>query len=184
MKSVAPSAAFNASQGLLRAIKSPFQKKSTAEEDEEEEEEFNAKCLESHGVPAIVLSAICGQQQKYLFAEDMSGGNDETRLVLRVTKNAHWGPAEDLREYVKALSERWKGKEGREKLKVCIVFPEEDALVGEKGMRYFEDCWKDGDGEGRAIEVEVRRMEETDHDSVIADEFSGAMREMIERLKS
>jgi hypothetical protein len=53
-----------------------------------------------------------------------------------------WGACENYEESVRTLAEAWEKRvaEGGKALRVDIVLPEDDAMVGDKGMKYFEDC--------------------------------------------
>jgi hypothetical protein len=75
-----------------------------------------------------------------------------------------------------------KVRSGSAKLKVKIVFAEEDVMTGVKGRKYFEDCWmqeKCGDG----IEVECGEVKGTDHDSVL-DLSKGILGEIFATLST
>ena len=62
------------------------------------------------------------------------------------------------------------------------MLPEEDAMVGKKGMQYFEDCWE-SEAAGPGIAVNCVRVKGTNHDStthpaneVVAKMFERARR--------
>lgn len=154
-----------ASSGAITSFSSIFSSNVAREESKEEEER---KCLAGFGVKTDVKTEIDKLIFKYIFAENAKGGNDEARLCLKSVEGCSWDACEDYQVLVEKLKlfweERVSGNEGRGKLRVKIVFAEEDAMIGEKGRRYFEECWaKEKCGEG--IEVELVEQKDGDHES-------------------
>jgi hypothetical protein len=96
-------------------------------------------------------------------------------LCLKSTDGCGWFACEDYPEFVKDLRESWEKRvdENGRKLRVRIVLPEEDALIGEKGKEYFKECWAQ-EKCGRGIEVECADIKGTDHDNVTSPE-NGAL---------
>lgn len=56
------------------------------------------------------------------------------------------------------------------KLRVRIVLPERDLMIGEKGKYYFIGC-RAKEKRGRGIEVEIDEMEGMDHESVVSPTY-------------
>lgn len=62
-----------------------------------------------------------------------------------------------------------------------VVFAEEDAMIGKKGRKYFQDCWTQ-ENCGRGIEIRYVEGEGTDHDSVV-EPSKGAVGELFSVAK-
>jgi hypothetical protein len=156
------SPAFGASSGAIAGFTRMFGLGKKIDEKEEER-----KCREHFGMELSVKKEVERLVFKYAFEENTKGANDEARLCLKSTEGTGWDAAESYPDLVANLKAVWeKVRNGSAKLKVKIVFAEEDAMIGVKGKKYFEDCWmqeKCGDG----IEVECGEVKGTDHDSVL-----------------
>jgi len=63
-----------------------------------------------------------------------------------------------------------------------VVLPEEDDMVGNKGMKYFETCWGE-DRIGEGMDVKIVKLIGTDHDTT-SSPTEGYLHEMFEELKS
>jgi pimeloyl-ACP methyl ester carboxylesterase len=171
---------FAVSGGAITAASSAFKSKVATQEQKDEEAR---KSLEGYGIPLDVKKEIDKLIFKYGFEENTRGANDEARLCLKSTSGTSWHACDDYEEYVKNLAEVWENRvqDGGRKLKVKIVLPGDDHMVGEKGMRYFENCWK-GESCGNGIVVKVQKIEAADHDST-ADPIKGAIGEMFAEVK-
>jgi hypothetical protein len=148
-------------------------------------EQEDRVCQEGYGMSIAVRDEVQRLTRKYIFAENMKGANDEARLCLKSTEGCGWDACEDYAEFVKNLKEEWEkwvdGDEGRGKLRVKIVFAEEDSMIGKKGKEYFKDCWTQ-ENCGRGIEGEFLETKWTDHDSV-TDPEEGYMRSVFSATK-
>ena len=152
-----------------------------ARKDKQEEEE--RRSLQGFGIPLEVREANTKLILKRIFSENTKGVNDEARLCLKSTKGTNWFACEDYKEYVTELGRKWQGRvvEGASKLRVDIVLPETDILVGQKGMQYFEDCWE-SEKSGPGIEVTCVKVKGADHDSS-THPANAATAKMFERAK-
>ena len=173
--------AFAVSGGSITAVTSAFKKPIVATEEEVEEEE--RRCFDGYGVDLAVKEEIDKLVFKYAFAENSTGANDEARLCLKSIAGTHWDMCENYEEYISKLAKVWdkRVQDGAKPLKVNVVLPEEDAMVGEKGMRYFEACWAQ-EKCGTGIEVRIEKTKETDHDST-ANAQEGYLGRMFQALK-
>jgi hypothetical protein len=149
-----------------------------------DEEEKERRCMEHFGMELRVKKEVERLMFKYAFEENTKGANDEARLCLKSTDGTGWDAAESYPDLVANLKAVWEEKvrSGSAKLKVKIVFAEEDVMTGVKGRKYFEDCWmqeKCGDG----IEVECGEVKGTDHDSVL-DLSKGILGEIFATLST
>jgi hypothetical protein len=167
---------FAASSGALSSMSSFFP--STDKKQEEEER----RCLQGYGISLELRDATFKLSFKRIFEEDTKGVNDEARLCLMST-GANWFACEDYKEYTRALGLVWQERvaEGGKTLKLDIVLPETDVLVGDKGMKYFENCWE-AERSGTGIEVSCVRVQGADHDSTIHP-ANEAIAKMFERAK-
>lgn len=97
-----------------------------------------------------------------MFEGQTVGANGEALVCLRKTegKGADWGVCEDYAACAELLSRQ--ERERTEKITLRAYFAETDALVGDKGQKYFEECW--GGREG--VEFLGKKMLGTDHDTV------------------
>ena len=171
---------FALSGGAFEFVSQPFKNKNNSEKRKEEEAR---KCLAGYGVPLHMKKEVDKALFKYAFAENTAGANDETRLCLKSVKGISWGACEDYEKCVKALADVWnqRVREGGKHLSVSVNLPEEDAMIGEKGMQYFEDLWKE-ENRGNGMKVEVVRWKGTDHDTA-GEAGNGAIEKMLELVK-
>jgi hypothetical protein len=166
-----------ASSGAFSSLSSVFGSTTATAEEEER------RCLEGFGMSSKLREATFKLLIKRAFGEGAKGVNDEAKLCLKSTTGTHWQACEDYEEYIREMGETWQRKvgDGCEPLKVHIVLPESDILVGNKGMKYFKDCWEN-ERSGSGIEVTCVRVNGADHDSTIHP-ANDAVREMFERAK-
>lgn len=161
------------SSGGLSAFAGVFRGKDGTEKKKNEVEDEERKCEEGYGMSLSVKKELDKMMRKYIFAENTKGANDEARLCLKSTEGCGWDACEDYPEFVKNLKQNWEQKTdeegGKGKLKVKIMFAEEDAMIGKKGMEYFKECWTQ-EKCGRGIEVECMQTEGTDHDTILNPE--------------
>jgi hypothetical protein len=173
------SPAFGASSGAIASSSRVFGWGKKIDEEEEE-----SKCKEHFGVELSVKKEVERLGFKYACEENIKGLNDEARLCLKSTEGTGWDAAESYPDLVVNLKAVWEEKvrNGGAKLKVKIVFAEEDVMIGVKGRKYFEDCWmqeKCGDGIG----VECREIKGTDHESVL-EPSKGVLGELFATLST
>lgn len=171
---------FTASGSSFTLVTSAFKDEvATAQQREQEAR----KCLDGYGIPVDVKAELDKMVFKYAFAENTMGVNDEARLCLKSVAGTTWGACEDYPECVRALAETWERRfeEGGSKLRVDIFLPEEDLMVGKKGMKYFEECWGE-ERIGKGIQVETVRWEGTDHETSMSS-ANGAVRRMLSVLQ-
>lgn len=138
------------------------------------------------GLPFEVVEEIKRLFFKFQVAENTKGGNDEARLCLKLGAGTEWGACEDYAVYVSDLGKVWeervKREGGRAKLGVWIVFPEEDIMIGRKGMKVFEGFWTE-ERCGAGVDVHVETVLGADHDSTVMV-TEGVMGKMYERVKA
>jgi hypothetical protein len=178
ISSVAPTIAF--SGGISAAVVAPFKDKVKTQMQKEEEKR---KCLDGYGITLELKEVVDATFFKFAFAENTTGLNDEARLCLKSVGGISWDACDNYEEYVRTLAEFWDKRieDGSKPLRVDIFLPEEDVMVGEKGMKYFEECWKE-ESRGNGIKVECVRWKGTDHDSTTSPP-GGAIGSMFSVVK-
>lgn len=100
-------------------------------------------------------------------AENTAGLNDEMRVCLK--KGSTWDDCDDLDGFVKKLAVREEQGTTQARLRVKLLFAEQDSLIGERGREYLQQCWERNcrTEEGQqTIDVSARIVEGTDHDSL------------------
>ena len=172
--------AFGASDGAVMAIKSAFKSKAVTLEQKGEEAR---QLLAGFGISVDVKKEVDKLIFKYGFEENTDGVNDEARMCLKSTSGTSWHTCEDYPECVRNLAQAWENRvqDGGSKLKVKIILPGSDHMVGDKGMRYFENCWKK-EKCGKGVVVEVQKLEAADHDTT-TDPTKGAIGAMFREAK-
>lgn len=128
-----------------------------------------------YGLAVGVQRELQGLTLRSMVGEDMVGADSEALCCLRKGPAGLWGDCEDYAVFVRELlvgleRSRREGGGGGEMLRVCAYFAESDAMIGKRGQRYMEDCWKGGSegGEfGDVLRFTTETVRETDHDSVV-----------------
>jgi hypothetical protein len=176
--------AFAGSSGVLSSSLGLFSGSKKKAEDGRKKEEEDRKFLDCYGFSRETKEELDKNYIKYSGAESLKGGNDEARLCLKSVEGSSWDACEDYVGLVAKLKEFWEKRvqEGGQKLRVKIVFGEEDIMIGNKGKKYWEDCWtQEKCGEG--IEVSCGELKGSDHESVI-DATKGVMSDMCAAVKA
>ncbi|EME48563.1 hypothetical protein DOTSEDRAFT_67570 [Dothistroma septosporum NZE10] len=135
---------------------------------------------EKYGTSEAVENQIDNLQAKYVFAEGMTGANDEALLCAK--KGPNWGVCEDYMECVKQVASRERERHSGARLRVRLHFAASDVLIGEGGKEYFRRCWAQGDV-ADVVDVQHLVWPETNHDSVSLDFQKGAIRSIFEQIK-
>lgn len=135
-----------------------------------------------YGLPVPLQKELQTLTQKAMFGENMAGADSEALLCLRKGPAGLWGECEDYPRFVRKLAELERGRRratggaagdngSGEKLRINAYFAESDAMIGSRGQRYFEDCWKGSSGVGDefqdALIFRTVTISETDHDSIV-----------------
>ncbi|KAJ3482550.1 hypothetical protein NLG97_g7539 [Lecanicillium saksenae] len=125
-----------------------------------------ARWENEYGVSSEFLNNIGEACFRAGMAENSEGLNDETRLCLK--KGCTWDACDDYDELVKTLTAREVAAASPARLRVKILFAQQDAMIGERGARYMKDCWERNCGPetGRVIDLCTKTVDGTDHDSL------------------
>ncbi|OBT67401.1 hypothetical protein VE03_03072 [Pseudogymnoascus sp. 23342-1-I1] len=107
----------------------------------------DARAMEAFGMTRARRNEVARFWLKLMFTEETSGANAEALLC------AQKGPPTEER------------LGGVAKLRIQAVFVEDDAMIGEGGRKFFEDCWK-GRRCGDGIEFTSSVAGGTTHDSI------------------
>ncbi|KAL2821407.1 Alpha/Beta hydrolase protein [Aspergillus cavernicola] len=100
-----------------------------------------------------------------MFAENTVGANSEALQCLRKGDGADWGVYSDYGSCVRALGGSGQAGLAGGGVISRTYFAAQDALVGSRGQRYFEEGWKAQGVQG--VEFFSRVIDGTDHDTVI-----------------
>lgn len=115
-----------------------------------------------YGVPKNESEELSRLAIQFMFTEDTVGANSEALQCLRKGEGGEWGICGDYAACIKELA-GLEGQRNGERATVRTYFSETDALVGSRGQKYFEECWKaSGDG----ADFECKMIKGTDHDTV------------------
>jgi hypothetical protein len=142
----------------------------------------------AYGTTKAVETEVDKLIAEYLFnQESMKGGNEEALLLLKKDPSISWGACEDYVAYTKTLNRREKERQTaggeRAKLKVRLYFAESDVMIGKKGQKFFEECWR-SNGDSDMIDLESSEMPGTNHDSVLVDFEKGALERIFKEIKA
>ncbi|RDW94175.1 alpha/beta fold hydrolase [Aspergillus mulundensis] len=116
-----------------------------------------------YGVPKEESAELSRLVVDALFKGETVGANDEALVCLKKGEaGSNWGACSDYRTCVRELGAREHAAGGE--LVVRVYFAEKDAMVGYKGQKYFEECWR---AEGlQGIDFRSVVVKGTDHDTV------------------
>lgn len=130
-----------------------------------------------YGVSTEFLDTIGDAALGAMYKENTVGANSEARLCLKKAGNGTWGECEDFQDFVRMLVAQERSREQEAKLRVKMLFAEDDALIGREGQRYMEACW-DRDGEfADVLEFTSATVDDSDHDSLMM--MAAVMEEVI-----
>lgn len=171
---------FAVSGSSFTLVTSAFKNKVATQTQREEE---SRKCLDGYGITLELKEKLDRTVFKYAFAENTTGANDEARLCLKSVSGSSWEACDNYEECVKTLADVWDVRvaDGGTPLRVDIFLPEEDIMVGEKGMKYFQECWKE-ESRGKGVKVECVTWKGTDHDTTTSP-ANGAIGRMLSVVK-
>lgn len=132
------------------------------------------KLHDDFGISRDVQIELAKLTTMSMFSEATVGANSEAMLCLKKGESGRWGICDDYAEFVNQLVdlERSRGISGNEdeakpKLKVKAYFGETDAMIGKKGQNYFEECWKEKNGEFyNILDFVSETIDGEDHDSL------------------
>ncbi|EAW09560.1 alpha/beta fold hydrolase [Aspergillus clavatus NRRL 1] len=113
-----------------------------------------------YGVPHEEQAEFARLALSYMFAENTVGGNSEALQCLR-KDGVDWGVCSDYARCAQMLAAR----EQSTGVTVRTYFATKDALVGNKGQKYFEECWQAPGME--AINFVSTTVKDTDHDTLV-----------------
>lgn len=138
--------------------------------------ERNRQRIESdYGLPVTLHKELQTATLKSMLNEKMVGADSEALCCLRKGPPELWGECDDYALFVRKLADLERSRRSKqgsgdgEKLRVSAYFAETDAMIGEKGQRYMEGCWKGGEGDQfqDVLDFATMTVAETDHDSVV-----------------
>lgn len=110
-----------------------------------------------YGTPFLEQKELAQLAIRFMHAENTVGANSEAMQALRKDGGSSWGVCSDYAECAKALA--------TEGYTLRAYFAATDALVGERGQKYFEQCWTAPGTE--AVHFVSRTIEGSDHDTIV-----------------
>lgn len=141
--------------------------------------------VEQYGFDVETAKLIEKLSSKYQFAETNTGANEEVKLCLRKCNDADWGEAADYSSCIRKIADNEEAFASREpnaaKLGIEAFFAESDIMSGERGQKYFEQCWQ-SDEVKQKVDFATSTLPGTDHDSVLIDQKKGAMKIVFEKI--
>lgn len=100
---------------------------------------------------------------KLMFDENTVGANSEALLCLKKGPSDMWGVCENYSTFVTTFASQERSRNEQAKIKIRVYFAEKDSMIGTKGQKYFEDCWR---GTEDTLDFEASTIKSTDHESV------------------
>ncbi|KKY32433.1 hypothetical protein UCDDA912_g07595 [Diaporthe ampelina] len=138
--------------------------------------ERNRQKIESdYGLTVELQKELQTLALKSMLSENVVGADSEALCCLRKGPAGLWGDCDDYALFVRKLAELERSRRADEgggntkTLRISAYFAESDALIGQKGQSYMEDCWKGSGGDGfqDVLNFTTTTVKETDHDSVV-----------------
>ncbi|KAL3471116.1 Alpha/Beta hydrolase protein [Aspergillus californicus] len=127
-----------------------------------------------YGVPHEEHAELVRLAVNYMFTENTVGANDEALQCLRKSEGGDWGVCGDYAACVLRVVKRERERErvatedgsSSGRMRVRVYFSAKDALVGGRGQKYFESCWR-ASGVEEGVDFGCKVVEGTDHDTVM-----------------
>lgn len=182
------------SSGAYGTVASLFKSDATKGKSERENRELEETYVESFGMGVKDKKEFDRLFRKYVFAEDMSGGNGEAMLCLKKGGSAgSWGVCDNYHTFVPELAAVWRryldfghgnsdaAVESKPKLKIQAYFAEDDIMIGKKGQRYVETSFSSPTCED-VLDFESFTIEGANHET-IGDPTFGPIETMFGDVK-
>lgn len=151
------------SGGLVRKITS---RNSEATEENHLSLDAHDQSIEhDDGVSHPELVKLFRLSLRFMYDENTVGANSEALQCLR-KGDSDWGVCSDYAQCAQMLADREQSREDR--VRIHAYFAATDALVGNRGQKYFETCWQAPGVE--AIDFISTTVDGTDHDTVMQSE--------------
>jgi hypothetical protein len=107
-------------------------------------------------------------------ADGKNSGVSADSLLCIQREGKDWGVYSSLPSSICLLREHSQGV-----FTVKVYFAETDVMIGKGGQRYFEKCWKEGNGH---VRFEAKVVKGTDHDNIPLTE-KGVVGEVFREVK-
>ncbi|KAK8050069.1 hypothetical protein PG994_011799 [Apiospora phragmitis] len=128
------------------------------------------RLVKKYGMPRDLQLELDELIPKAMFSGQTVGGNSEALQCLKKGAGGTWGKCDDYPSFIRDLAELEGSRglgEGRPRIKIRAYFAETDAMIGQRGQLYMEECWTGKDGEFEdCLDFAAESVNQTDHDSV------------------
>jgi hypothetical protein len=116
-----------------------------------------------------------------------SSGISADSLLCMQKEGKDWGVYSSLPSAIASLRNTYASQSfeswATSTLTFRAYFAASDALIGQGGQRYFEQCWKEGNAEAEGkVRFEAKVVEGTDHDSIVLTE-KGVIGDVFREVK-
>ncbi|KAL3434501.1 Alpha/Beta hydrolase protein [Aspergillus tetrazonus] len=118
---------------------------------------------QDYGVPHGEQAELARLAARFMFAENTVGANSEALQCLRKGAGADWGACTDYASFALMISSIEQNAGRRVSLQA--YFAAKDAMVGNRGQKYLEGCWR-AHGVEEGVDFVSTTVDGTDHDTV------------------
>jgi hypothetical protein len=161
------------------------------------------ECQRVYGMSASIWDEVGKLQQKWQGKEDMryvfshgslgimiltnNSGISADSLLCMQKHGKYWGVYASLPSAIASLRNTYAAQSFESSatppLTFKAYFAASDALIGQGGQRYFEQCWREGNAEAEGkVRFEAKVVDGTDHDSIVLTE-KGVIGDVFREVK-
>ncbi|KAG8163755.1 hypothetical protein KVR01_007052 [Diaporthe batatas] len=128
-----------------------------------------------YGMPSGLLKELPNVASSSMLSENLVGADSEALYCVRKGPVGFWGECDDYALFVRKLSELERSRRvdqgcgDSQRLRISAYFAETDDMIGKKGQKYMEDCWRGSGGDEfrDVLDFTTTTVSETDHDTVV-----------------
>jgi hypothetical protein len=158
-------------------------------------------CREYCGASSAEIGAQSNAIMQRVFGESIRGASDEALLCLRKDVAGPWGACDDYARFPDSFETKLReqdppagtqygdGTTGQGPFVIRVYWAEKDNMIGKKGGKYFDECFKQfsrlgpssGDKPAMRLVYESETVPDTDHDTLCLPQ-NGAISLMMEDI--
>lgn len=154
---------FESSGILIRRLSSKSGTE-TANEDSSFLDANSRRIERDYGVSRAEQAELSRTAFRAMFNENTAGADSEALQCLRKGESSDWAACSDYAHCAQTLAARERSTDGR--VTVRTYFAATDAMVGCRGQKYFEGCWR-APGMEEPIDFTSKTIDGTDHDTLV-----------------